>query len=70
MEKYIDAPNTSGEILAARDICAACPITTRRACAGWVLANESPPGSWYGMYAGMTPRERRALVKSQRRKAA
>lgn len=39
-----------------RRICDHCPILAD--CDRWVTANESPAGSWRGMYAGKTARER------------
>lgn len=40
-----------------RDMCSYCPVLLR--CEEYVLAAEKPAGSWAGVWAGMSPRERR-----------
>lgn len=45
-------------IAAAKLLCDSCPIAP--ACRRWVLGAEEKPGSWYGVYGGMSPAERKA----------
>lgn len=50
-------------IATAKRICASCPV--QAACLDEQLRNED--GSRYGIYGGLTPRERNQLVSSERR---
>ena len=57
MDNYVDWPQSEGRVGAARGVCGACRLSV--ACEAWVIAAEQPAGSWGGMYAGMTPQNRR-----------
>lgn len=46
--------------LAMRILCSGCPIET--VCRGWVLAEERPAGSWGGVWGGLDPAQRAAIV--------
>lgn len=48
-------PNQGGSTTAAKQICAACPV--RLACLQWALDNYEQ----YGIWGGLTERERRRL---------
>jgi transcription factor WhiB len=48
---------------AARQLCATCPFATKYKCANWALSEELPAGSWGGVYGGMTPLERKKLMR-------
>lgn len=69
MDAYMDAPQSEGSVAAARAVCKACPLNA--ACRAWVIAGERPAGSWGGMYAGMTPQNRRdrAITEHEKREA-
>lgn len=69
MDAYMDAPQSEGSVAAARGVCEACPLNAT--CRAWVIADERPAGSWGGMYAGMTPRNRRdrAIAEHEKRQA-
>ncbi len=41
---------------AVRELCENCPI--KLACRAWVLGAEKIPGSWGGVYGGLTPVDR------------
>jgi Transcription factor WhiB len=41
----------------AQFMCSRCPV--RKRCGEWVAQAEDPAGSWGGIYAGMTPHQRR-----------
>lgn len=43
----------------ASNICGKCPAKPE--CGKWVLENETPTGSWGGVWAGMTPGERKRV---------
>lgn len=61
MDNYIDSPKTPWAVDMARRLCNdKCPI--KDACGAWVIASERYAGSWGGMYAGLTPRERQDAV--------
>lgn len=60
MDGYVDSPQSDGRMTAARGVCKVCPLNTT--CRTWVIAEERPAGSWGGMYAGMTPQNRRDLA--------
>lgn len=39
-------------------LCDTCPLVAKEACARWVREAEAPAGSWQGVYAGLTQKER------------
>jgi hypothetical protein len=39
--------------LSDRTVCESCPLKAARACRAWVLAQESPAGSWPGVWGGL-----------------
>lgn len=41
----------------AKDLCEACPL--KRRCQDWVTTQESPAGSWGGVWGGLDPWNRR-----------
>lgn len=48
----------------AKELCHyRCPM--QEICAGWVLQEEDPPGSWGGVWGGMDPWERVKISKSR-----
>jgi hypothetical protein len=47
----------SWNVTRARELCADCPI--KRQCAAWVLSAEVVPGSWGGVYGGLSPKDRK-----------
>lgn len=51
---------TYSSIKAARQICSACPV--REQCLDYSL---SLPHPWHGVYAGLTPKQRRNLKGSR-----
>lgn len=46
-----------------RRICDNCPI--RPECQRWVLSNETPAGSWGGMYGGLSVSERQKIAEQR-----
>jgi len=59
MDKYMDAPMGDKSVASknARSLCRRCQVLA--ACEAWIMRAESSPGAWHGMYAGMTPKERK-----------
>lgn len=47
----------SGGVEMARRMCNSCPVIAE--CGAWVARAEKPAGKWDGMYAAMTPSERK-----------
>lgn len=45
-----------------------CPI--KEQCLRWVMSAEDRPGSWGGVYGGLTPKQRRDLAAKQRKEVA
>lgn len=64
MDDYFENPGTNRYIDAARKLCDHCPI--RRECGEWVAVAEQPAGSWEGMIAGWTPRQRERIGEVRR----
>jgi hypothetical protein len=50
-------------IKAAKDLCSFCPVAVAARCEKYVLEAESPPGSWFGVWAGMSQSDRRAHAR-------
>jgi hypothetical protein len=42
----------------AREVCESCPLKTRQDCLTYVQENESPAGSWVGIWGGLDPWQR------------
>lgn len=60
-ELFFNDSESGGSYVAARRICAICPV--RDACLDDAMAFEaSNAGRRYGMYGGLTPRERATLA--------
>ncbi len=51
-----------------KDLCTFCPV--RQKCEEWVLADETPAGSWGGVYAGMSVADRRRVTKAKQNQEA
>ena len=59
-------PEKGGSTLAAKRVCAACPV--RAECLEYALADERTSyvtPFHYGVYGGLSPRERRALLRER-----
>lgn len=64
MDDYLDAPGNQKALDRARAVCVKlCDVLDE--CTAWVRAAEQPAGSWQGMIAGLTRRER-AMMKRVR----
>lgn len=65
MDRYFDALMGDGSIarVAARKLCASCLV--RDECDAWITRAENPAGAWHGMYAGLTPSERRHRAEAR-----
>lgn len=57
MDDYISAPQNAGNTQRAREVCYACPVM--RQCEEYIRLAEPRAGEWAGMYAAMTPRDRK-----------
>lgn len=68
MDAYADFPNTHSSVANARELCDSCPV--HEACERWIQQAEQPAGSWHGMFAGRTPRERELAAGSAARGAS
>ena len=62
MDPDLFFPSSSGEVKAAKAVCAACPV--RAECLEYALANAERLGVW----GGTSERERGRLRRSQRAK--
>lgn len=47
----------------AQELCASCPI--KRQCGAWALSAEVIPGSWGGVYGGMTAKDRKDVAATE-----
>lgn len=74
MDQIVDTPGGGTSDHRMRrfrmQMCDRCPFAAKQACAQYVTENEWPAGSWLGMYAGMSPGQRRARAKEESRAAA
>ncbi len=62
-------PNPDRDVwVTARTICKPCPA--REACLAYALDNEQGMETRHGMWGGLAPEERAALVRQQRRRSA
>ena len=59
MDDVIDGRGTRG-VAAAKDLCSFCPIKYTK-CGPYVRKAEQPAGSWAGVWAGMTPNDRKRI---------
>jgi hypothetical protein len=48
---------------AAKEVCERCPVIEQ--CRAYILAAESTPGNWGGVWGGLTPRERLNLRRGR-----
>lgn len=63
----LDETPLSPAVLRAKRVCASCPV--RKVCLADVMAGEDPARRW-GITAGLTPAERTARYRRERRAAA
>ncbi len=61
MDAYQDRPNEAAIAEHARALCFSCPA--KGDCLQYIVDVEQPPGTWAGMYAGLSPAQRRAAAK-------
>lgn len=64
MDRYQDRPNDGATVAEAKALCDSCPAWDD--CLMYIRNAERPAGTWHGMYAGMTPAERRLAGRDPR----